>query len=242
VKDIFKILKESVVLYLKTMDNTIDYTEELKKTCKTVYTTSTKEESKTLITSKNINIIISDIDISSFNPNIAFYLLKEEKLKTTEFLSQISVKIQKSANIQKIAKTADIATKLLNDEKNKSKKIATFAATKENKLRTLDFVIDELLVKFKINKDGIVLSISKNFQEIFGFREEYIVNEDISKIVNGSILQKTLLGVTRHKKPVVEYITFNTATGVIIEPMVVIVPYFDNTEYLNTYSLYCTLQ
>jgi ABC-type cobalamin transport system permease subunit len=56
------------------------------------------------------------------------------------------------------------------------------------------------------------------------------------------VCKKTLLEVTRHKNLTTEFIEFNTVTGVIIEPLVVIAPYFSTSGYLNNYTLYCTLQ
>ena len=241
-KDIYKTLKEATVLLITAPENPSIYVQNFQQLFKKVYTAKPSEAKNYVETHKNaFDVVIANEKLPFSCTQIAvFMILNDDKL--SESLIGVAQIVENNLTKKKSAKMITALTKAYHEEQLKAKKLEHMIAILKHKTSLSDFITDELLVKFEINKDGIVTSTSKNFAEIFGFREEYIVNEDISKIVNGSSLQKALLVVTRQKKPISEYITFNTVTNVIIEPMVAIAPYFDSTGYLNKYTLYCTLQ
>ena len=243
-RDIYKTLKTAVALQIFPKNNFSEFEQNFNNVFKKIYTANSLDEAKELITKhKNeLDIIISDHEINIDTFGIEIEVLSHNITKLSEILVSISKKVEVSLHTKREAQSSKELAEALKAEEEKNAKLMKMLVVAKQKTNLFNFVVDELLVKFEISKDGIVSSTSKNFAEIFGFREEYIINEDILKIVYGSVLQKTLLNVTREKKPLVEYITFNTKTGVIIEPYVAIVPHFDNTGYLDTYTLYCSLQ
>ena len=244
-KEAYSILKETAALQIFPKNSFTEYEQQFPSFFKKIYSATDEKKAQSLLKKHKdeIDIIISDSKPSFDVSNIEVEVLSSKTTKLTDILSKISKKAKKSLDKKKKLQDVSELQKLLHEEQEKNKKLMQTLLVAKQKADLFNFVADELLVKFEINKDGIVSSISKNFAEIFGFREKYIVNEDISKIVHGSILQKTLLDVTRSKKPEVRYITFNTKTGVIIEPIVAVAPNFDETTgYLDTYTLYCSLQ
>jgi menaquinone-dependent protoporphyrinogen IX oxidase len=194
-KEVYQTLKDANILYLRTQHDTTDFLKELEGSCQSIHIASNEDEAKNIMTSpeSKFNLVISDINLSHYNPSLAFFLLSTNELKLTQFLSILASKVQHTTKIKKITHTTHVLSKMLKEEKTKSQKIATFASTNNSKLQLLDYIVDELLVKFEINKDGVVTSTSKNFAEIFGFREEYIINEKIEKIIHGSSLQKNTI-------------------------------------------------
>ena len=243
-KDIYKTLKEVTVLYTNISGDYDLVEQNFEKLFKKAFKANSEDEAKELINlhKNDIDIIVSDVDIAQFALDIRFKLLEDKNIKITQLLTEIAGKVKLTLESKKNSRTANTLAKALQEEREKHDQLVQIRENDKYKLKILDHVINELLVKFEVSKDGIVTSTSKNFVEIFGFRDEYIVDEDITKIVHGSVLQKALLDVTKYKKPITEYISFNTKTGVIVEPLVVVIPHFDDVGYVSTYTIFCSLQ
>ena len=246
-KEVYKILKEATILYVRSIQVKEDkILKSISALCKKVYIIPSINKAKEFINNNEniINIIVCDYNLSQHNTNIAVFLIKDnqESIKLTDTLRIISSKIKSSLRIKQNYIKANKLSKILQEERSISLNLEKVTENNMHKLKAFNYIVNELLVIFEINKDGLVTFTNKNFVKIFGYKEEYIINNNIANISSNSKLQKALLEVTRFKKPVTEYVEFSTKTGVLIEPLVVTIPHFNKEGYLSNYTLYCSLQ
>ena len=239
----YKILKKSTILIYITQDN-IDNSlnQNFKNSFLQTLVASSENEAIELINlhKNKIDIIVSDKDISKYNSTIAFFkLINTKEIILTELLTILSNKIESSIIIKKDSQIKNRLANVLQEERDKYENLVKITENNKYKLSISHHIIDQLLVIFEIDKGGIVTFTNKNFENVFGFDEKYIINKKITNISYSSDLQKALLKVTRFKKPITSNISFKSSTGTIIETLVVLIPHFDTVGYVSSYTLYC---
>ncbi len=177
------------------------------------------------------------------------YLLKALELDIAKFITK-PIKIKEL--ITEIASFAE-ANKETNELKVKTQTLAnhTKRITEENtKLENdnkeltnlLDFkktLIENFVCSFEMDKNGHISYVSNGFSKTFGYDENEMLNETITKIaVEPSIVQKEILHVLKEKKLSTFVAKFKTKNDQVIQLETTIVPKYNDEGLVNSYEFY----
>lgn len=196
--------------------------------------------------SKNLNSTTPIIFTTAYNSEE--YLLKALELDIAKFITKpIKIKelITEIASFAETKETKELKVKtqtLANHTKRITQENTKLENDNKELTTLLDFkktLIENFVCSFGMDKNGHITYVSNGFSKTFGYDENEIINETITKIaVEPSIVQKEILHVLKEKKLSTFVAKFKTKNHQEIQLETTIVPKYNDEGLVNSYEFY----
>ena len=181
------------------------------------------------------NYLINAIDL-----NVDKYIAKPIQIKdlTIAIVDNV-LKYRRANNIENLAKSLV----------SKSSKDDSLNNTLTNQLEILQkqnnyykAIIDNLVVTFKIDKNGTIVETSDKFLRFFSYTKENIIGENINILKCESCVQETfqklMLRVIHAKKTIVSTYTLATSDNKSIKCDLTLTPNYSSDSFIVGYTVY----
>jgi PAS domain S-box-containing protein len=178
--------------------------------------------------------------LNSIDLGVDKYITKP--LKTKELVLDIERLVmfnRREVNVKKATEHLVIKSQELNEEK---KDLAIQVKQMEKELQRLKALTDSYICTIDTDKQGIIISVSLKFFNLYGYTKDEIIGKKITMIqdetTSGNEIQKYMLEALHHKKAINSIHKFKTKTGKKLECNMVMVPHFAEDGYVNGYTFY----
>ena len=152
----------------------------------------------------------SDFLLEAIDKNVDKYMPKPIQIKelTVNIVNEV-MKYRRLNNIESLAK--NLIQKSNKDEDITKNLISKLEIIKKQN-SSYKIIIDNLVVNFQTDKNGIIEEVSNKFCQLFGYKNEEIIGQSINNIKCESCTQETfqkmMLKAIHTRKPVVSKYTF----------------------------------
>jgi len=206
--------------------NGLDMINEIKNLNKSIPTIVTTAHSD----SKNL---LKAIDI-----NIDKYITKPIQIKElTMTIVDLVLKYKRSNNIENLAKS--LVHKTTQNDKENTELSTELELVKKQKMY-LDSIVDNMVLNFKIDKNGNILELSNKFKTFFNYDDIIGQNINILKCdsCNQESFQKLMLKAIHTKRTVMSTYTLITDNDRRVDVEVTMTPFYGNDALVNGYIVY----
>jgi len=209
--------------------NGLDMINEINNLNKSIPTIVTTAHSD----SKNL---LKAIDI-----NIDKYITKPIQVKElTVTIVDLVTKYKRINNIENLAKSLVIKT-TQNDKENSE--LHNELELLKNKNLYLNTIVNNMVLNFKIDKNGTIIEASDKFKVFFNYDD--VLGKSINILQCESCeqesFQKLMLKAIHAKKTVISAYTLSTNSGRKIDVEVTMTPFYGNDALVNGYTVYLDL-
>jgi len=178
--------------------------------------------------------------IDAIDLNVDKYISKPIQIKDLTIAVVDNVlKYRRTNNIENLAKS--LVSKSSKDDSLNSNLINKVEQlTKQNKYNKA--IIDNLVLSFKIDKNGNFLEVSDKFLRLFSYSKENIIGENINILQCQSCsqdsFQKLMLRVIHTKKTIISSYLLVTSDNRIINCDFTLTPNYDSSSLISGYTAY----
>lgn len=195
---------------------------------------------------KNIPAIVttahtdSTFLMNAIDVNVDKYIAKPFQIKdlTVSIVDNV-LKYRRMNNIEVLAKN-------LVQKTNKDEEVN---ADLSEKVKYLEYqneynraIIDNYVITFKVDKNGIITKVSDKFLRFFGFSQDEIVSKDMKLLrcdeCSGESIQKLMLKAIHEKKTVTARYVFNNKDSDKVEGDLTLTPEYDENNLVSGYTIY----
>ena len=176
--------------------------------------------------------------LKAIDINVDKYLTKPIQIKElTVAVVDLVVKYRRTNDLESLAKTL-VSKNSKNDKENSALNSELEVLKKQNEY--LNSIVDNMIVNFKIDKQGNIIKISNKFKTFFG--HENIIGENISVLKCDSCeqetFQKLMLKAIHSKKTVISHYTLITNDNRKVNTSVTMDPFYSSDALVNGYRVY----
>ena len=191
-----------------------------------VVVTTAHTDSSFLMNAININVdkyIAKPFQIKELTIAIVDNVLKYRRINNMETLAKNLV--QKTNQNEDINADLSVKVKNLEMQNNYSKAI-----------------IDNFVITFKTDKNGIIKEVSDKFLRFFDFSKEDIFGKDMNILrceeCGGESFQKQMLKVIHTKKTITATYNFKAKEGKTIQCDLTLTPFYNENQLVDGYTIY----
>lgn len=181
------------------------------------------------------NYFLSAIDL-----NIDKYMLKPLKVQET-----IGKTIDLVFKYRNINKREDLTKKLLSKTKEESEDNSKLTHLLNHTTKSLEYkdtIIDNYVITFKTNVNGILTEASSKFYNFFEYEKDNVIGENVKKLKCNNCVeesfQKIMLKVIYTKKTVTSTHKLITNDGRSIDFEIIMTPFYDDEGLVEGYVFY----
>lgn len=154
-------------------------------------------------------------------------------------IEKVVIQHRKESNIKDIAKT------LLVKSKSTSSEINTLVQENQTLEKTMSFyktIVDKYVAMVKIDKNGVILKVSKNFTTLLSYSETESIGKNISKFKDTSCtnipFQKQMLEAIHKKTAITSTHTLKSKDNKLLNFEVNMILFYGNDSLIAGYDLY----
>lgn len=174
--------------------------------------------------------------------NVDKYISKPVQIKElTIAIVDLVVKYKRVNNIENLAKNLVLKTTQNDKETNELNYVLEVTKYENEYLKT---IVDNMVVSFKTDKNGLIREISNKFKSFFEY-DESIFGEDMNilkcQTCTQESFQKLMLKAIHTKKTLVSTYTFQTKSDRRVDAEVTMTPHYGEDTLVNGYTFYLDL-
>lgn len=178
--------------------------------------------------------------MNAINISVDKYIAKPFQIKElTISIVESVLKYRRINNMETLAKN-------LVQKTNKSEDINTDLNIKVQHLETQNnynkAIIDNFVITFKIDKNGIITDVSDKFIRFFGFSKEDILGKDMNilrcEACNQESFQKLMLKVIYTKKTTTAPYQFKVTEDKVVICDLTLTPFYNENQLVDGYTVY----
>ncbi|MEA3513558.1 MAG: response regulator, partial [Campylobacterota bacterium] len=178
--------------------------------------------------------------LNAIDRNVDKYITKPIQIKElTVAIFELVAKYKRAENIESLAK--NLALKTTKDDKQNIE-LNNMIDIVRNQNIHLKTVIENLVVKFETDKNGIITEVTNKFTRFFGYNKNDIIGKDINILKSSSCeqesFQKMMLKAIHTKKTVVSSYTFETKEKKPFDAEVTMTPKYSEDALVSGYTFY----
>jgi len=209
--------------------NGLDMINEINKMTKSIPTIVTSAHSDS-------SYLLQAIDI-----NIDKYITKPIQIKElTVTIVDLVLKYNRINNIENLAKNLVHKTSKNGKENDE---LSSEVEILRNNTKYLNSIIDNMVINFKIDKNGNITEVSNKFKTFFGYKK--IIGENISilrcDMCEQETFQKLMLRAIHAKKTVISEYTLITHDDKKANTEVTMTPFYNEDALVDGYSIFVDL-
>jgi PAS domain S-box-containing protein len=178
--------------------------------------------------------------LDAINIGIKKYVTKPITLNgIIQDIEQVVTQYRKETHIKDIAKT------LLVKSKNISEELSSLLQTNTTLEKSLAFyknIVDTYVVMSKIDKNGIILEVSRKFSQLLEYSQDELMDKDIASLKDNSLdtttFQKQMLEAIHKKQAVETTHTMLSKNKQALKFTVNMIPFYGDDSLIVGYNLY----
>jgi len=179
--------------------------------------------------------------LQAIDVNIDKYITKPIQIKElTVTIVDLVLKYKRINNIENLAK--DLVHKTTKNDKENDE-LNSEVEILRNQNRYLNSIVDNMVINFKIDKNGKITEVSNKFKTFFGYKK--IIGENISilrcDMCEQETFQKLMLRAIHSKKTVISKYTLITQEDHKFSTEVTMTPFYNDDALVNGYAVFVDL-